>query len=301
MQETMIDMTPSIAEPALDHEQSALRLAASGEAALCTIVGIDGSFSRRVGAQLAVARDGTLAGSLSDGCLERELAAQSVAARSEGRPRLLRYGRGSPFIDFRLPCGSGLDILIDPTPDLHALGNAVASLDARRPAALVLPLDRPDLLMRRTYLPALRVLLLGAGPELAWAARIAEALGIEREMYAPSDGLTLGRPPQGLRADLWTAVVLLFHDHEWEATLLEWALDTPAFHIGAVGGATARDSRRALLLARGFGEAGIARVRSPVGLIPHARDARTLALSILSQIVGEYEALLAAEALLQRE
>ena len=55
-----------------DHD--ALFLAAEGDAALCTIVGIDGSFSRRVGAQLAVARDGRVAGDLADNCLNAELA-----------------------------------------------------------------------------------------------------------------------------------------------------------------------------------------------------------------------------------
>src|SRR5438067_4350039 len=77
------------AEP-FDEDQAALRLAAAGGAALCTIVGIEGSFSRRLGAQLAVAVDGRMAGSLADGCLERELATQAAEARREGRPRLLR-------------------------------------------------------------------------------------------------------------------------------------------------------------------------------------------------------------------
>src|SRR5690606_17035249 len=42
--------------PPNDH--AALAHAAQGEAALCTIVGIDGSFSRRAGTQLAVDADG---------------------------------------------------------------------------------------------------------------------------------------------------------------------------------------------------------------------------------------------------
>ena len=276
----------------LDQEQSALRFAALGDAALCTIVGIDGSFSRRLGAQLAIARDGTLVGSLSDGCLERELAAQAIAVSAEGKPRLLRYGRGSPFIDFRLPCGSGLDIVIDPAPDATLLRCAVAALDGRRPADLPLPVEQPHLMGRRVYLPALRLVLLGAGPELAWTVQLAQALGIECEARSPDNGLMLDRAPQGLHADAWTAVVLLFHDHEWEGALLEWALCSDAFHIGAIGGEKAREGRHMLLEAASFDPKRIARVRSPVGLIPHARDPRTLALSILAEIVGEYDRLL---------
>ena len=94
-----------------DHE--ALAAATASGTGLCSIVNIEGSFSRRLGAQLAVHADGSVTGSLADGCLERELAAE--VARG-GEPRVIRYGAGSPKIDFRLPCGGGLDILIDPAP-----------------------------------------------------------------------------------------------------------------------------------------------------------------------------------------
>ena len=40
-------------------DHAALRAAAAGGAGLCTVVGIDGSFSRRLGAQLAVHPDGS--------------------------------------------------------------------------------------------------------------------------------------------------------------------------------------------------------------------------------------------------
>src|SRR6185369_8791945 len=84
-----VDLSPGVGlgaamtiAPATDEDQAALRLAAQvPDTALCTIVGIDGSYSRRRGAQLAVAPDGRMAGSLADGCLEKELAAQAEAAR----------------------------------------------------------------------------------------------------------------------------------------------------------------------------------------------------------------------------
>ena len=107
--------------PTIDH--AALVRAATSEAALCTIVGIDGSFSRRVGTQLAVAPDGSRAGDMADKCLDEELASQALAAMAEGETRMLRYGQGSPFVDFRLPCGSGLDIWIEPAPDRGRAGS----------------------------------------------------------------------------------------------------------------------------------------------------------------------------------
>lgn len=278
-------MTPA---PLQDEDHAALRLAASEPGtALCTIVGIDGSYSRRRGAQLAIGPDGRMAGSLADGCLEKELASQAAAARA-GRsgPSLLRYGAGSPFIDFRLPCGAGLDVLIDPQPDLPALAATIAQLDRRQPAALALPAPSP--LPRRAYLPTLRLVVLGAGPEPEALVRLAAAQGLPAELLAPDRDLALGRAPT-VALDAWTAVVLLFHDHEWEPALADWALRSPAFYIGAQGGRIARETREQRLAAMGHDPAALARLRSPVGLIPHARDASTLALSILAEVVAAYE------------
>lgn len=271
----------------LTDDRAALRAACEGGVALCTIVGLQGSFSRRLGAQLAIRADGGIAGNLADGCLERQLASEVRAAPG---PLVKRFGAGSSLIDFRLPCGGGLDILIDPTPDVAACREAVARLDAREPAAL--PLPASPSLPERHYIPPLRLVLLGEGPELSALRQLAMTSGIAVDCHAAGDAaLALGRAPQGLAVDPWTAVVLLFHDHEWEQAILQWALATPAFFIGAQGGAEARGTRLERLRESGMEPAQLARIRSPVGLIPRSREPGVLALSILAQIVGEYEAL----------
>src|SRR3546814_8563600 len=81
---------------------AALELIASEGGALCTLMHIVGSYSREVGSHLAISRSGSVAGNLADGCLEAELANQSAQAAVEGCARIVRYGKGSPFIDFRL-------------------------------------------------------------------------------------------------------------------------------------------------------------------------------------------------------
>lgn len=251
---------------------------------LCTIVGIEGSFSRRLGAQLAVGADGAITGSLADGCLEKQLASE-VAAASESVVK--RFGAGSELIDFRLPCGSGLDVLIDPAPDHQAIRAAVERLDRREAAALALPNGQ---LPERRYIPTLRLQLFGEGPELEALSALAVTAGVEVWAHG-KDALSLGRQPQGLSADPWTAVVLLFHDHEWEQAILEWALATPAFHIGAQGGFEARRQRIERLAAAGHSPDQLGRIRSPIGVIGHSREPGVLALSVLAEIVGAYEAL----------
>lgn len=268
----------------LADDRSALRAACEPGVGLCTIVGIEGSFSRRLGAQLAVHPDGTITGSLADGCLEKQLASEVAAASG---PVVKRFGAGSELIDFRLPCGSGLDVLIDPAPDPVACRAAAARLDAREETSLALPCAQ---LPARRYIPALKLQLFGEGPELEALVALARAAGVEVDAHG-KDALSLGRRPGGLAADPWTAVVLLFHDHEWEQPILEWALSTPAFHIGAQGGFEARRGRIERLAASGVPPEQLERIRSPIGVIGHSREPGVLAISVLAEIVGAYEAL----------
>jgi len=269
----------------LDEDHAALAAACEPGVALCTIVGIEGSFSRRIGAQLAVLPDGDVVGDLADGCLESQLAAD---ARDCNGPVVRRYGRGSDLIDFRLPCGGGLDILLDPAPDRSACREALAHLQARRPAELKLPENAK--MRHRQYIPALRLRAYGEGPELSALARLAGAAGLAIETINKRE-LTLGQAPGFAPADRWTAEILLFHDHEWEGALIEEALAGEAFYIGAQGGENARNQRTMALLARGVREEDIARLRSPIGLRPACRTPQALALSTLAEVVGLYDRL----------
>lgn len=268
-----------------DEDHLALAAACAPGTGLCTIVGIEGSFSRSIGAQLAIRADGSIAGRLSDGCLEQQLARDCAEASA---PVVHRYGKGSQVIDFRLPCGAGLDILVDPEPDRKACLSVLDALQRRQAATLTLPGDGK--LKRRVYLPPLAVTAYGDGPELAAFAAIGRAAGIAVEVINKGT-LSIGRPSGHAMADEWTAVVMLFHDHEWEIALLEEALAGRAFYIGAQGGAQARLQRLEELRRRGAVQSALARIRSPVGTPRGSRTPQTLALAALAEITSEYERL----------
>ena len=53
-----------------------------------------------------------------------------------GKPKLLRYGKGSPFLDIRLPCGSGLDVFVQPMRDAALIQDMSERLERRQPFAL---------------------------------------------------------------------------------------------------------------------------------------------------------------------
>ena len=276
------------------------RCRANGEAsALVTLTSTTGASSRDPGTHMAVSETGAYAGSFSGGCIEAAVVGEARAALADGHPRQVLFGAGSPFIDIRLPCGSGVEVLIDPAPNRTAIQAATAALTARCPASLNAGMT-PHGPFIRHYLPPLRLMVLGSGPEVTALARLAAAQGIGCTLAGPRGeaevglslggqslgGLSLGQAPD-LAVDAWTAIAVLFHDHEWERGILPWALASPAFHVGAQGGKGAREARSEWLE-----PAAMARLRSPIGLFPGARTPSVLALSVLSEIVAAYEGLL---------
>jgi len=79
-------------------------------------------------------------------------------------------------------------------------------------------------------------------------------------------------------------VVVLFHDHDWEAAILGEALASPCRYIGAMGSVRTHQQRCARLLAAGHSLAEIDRIRGPIGLFGPTRDASTLAISVLAEL-----------------
>jgi len=99
------------------------------------------------------------------------------------------------------------------------------------------------------------------------------------------DHLTNPAAPPAQNDDAYSAVILMFHDHDWEVALLTQVLSSEAFYIGAMGSERTNELRCAALAEAGVSAIDIARVQGPIGLIPSMRDANLLALSTLAEIV----------------
>lgn len=288
-------------------------------AALVTITDVIGSSSRDPGTHMAVARGGAFIGSFSGGCVEAAVIAEAQRAIAEGRPRQVRFGAGSPYLDIRLPCGGGIDLLIHPAPPARVIGLARDELAARRPVTLRMRTDgdlfavpgdgsdndgepsswQGDVFSAR-HQPDLRLLILGHGAEVPTLSALARAYGIDVTVLSP-EPIVLERaaatgaatrmlktpgPSPYLTADRHTAVVFLFHDHDWEVALMAQALAQETLFIGAMGSRRTHARRIEMLIAHGVDSGDAARIVGPVGLIPATRDPDTLALSVLAQIVG---------------
>ena len=91
-----------------------------------------------------------------------------------------------------------------------------------------------------------------------------------------------------IETDRWTAIVFLFHDHDWEGCLMSYVLDQPHFYLGAMGGRTAHENRKATLKEIGVTSDKIASIRAPIGLFHSSRDPDTLALSALAEVTQAF-------------
>jgi xanthine dehydrogenase accessory factor len=278
------------------------------EGVLVTLTGIEGGSSRGVGAQMAVLADGRSAGSFSGGCVEAAVIAEAQDVLARGYGRTVRYGVGSPYLDIRLPCGGGIDLLFTPRPDPAILTQVLARHDQRKAAALRLNeagaalSDTPGAQgFQRAYAPPLRLVALGHGEDLTALVRLSRAFGLAVEAYAPaSDRLAIAEPGviplvsstalPDLSGDPWTAFVFLFHDHDWEEELLPHVLAQEGFYHGAVGSARTHRARLAALSTFGIPQSILEKLRGGIGLIPATRDPATLALSILGELVQDYQA-----------
>ncbi len=85
--------------------------------------------------------------------------------------------------------------------------------------------------------------------------------------------------------DPWTAAVVAFHEHAWEAPVLARILTRPYFYVGVMGSRKAHETRLAALREMGVRDEDIARLKSPIGMIGGAKSRVTLAAGILADVL----------------
>lgn len=293
------------------------QIAAGQRCVLVTVLAVEGSAMRNPGAHMAVSEDGSFVGSLSGGCIENAVVAEACDALKAGAARIVRFGAGSPYLDIRLPCGGGLDIHFQPLADAAAAQGCLKAILARRPYTVAIsprgvqciegwhpaPFDRTAGTASFGHFPQARLMLVGHGEGLSALTLLARSMALDVAVLTPDEraldrlqGLGFPVTPlnrttdtQLLRSDPWTAIVFLFHDHDWETALLQRAFALPHFYIGAMGGRLANAARREALLAAGVPASAVDTLHAPIGLFHSSRDPDTLALSALAQIVQIYQ------------
>jgi xanthine/CO dehydrogenase XdhC/CoxF family maturation factor len=83
--------------------------------AVATVVATRRSAPRPVGAKLAIAETGEMAGSVSGGCVESDVYENAKDVLATGCPKLLSYGIADEEAwEVGLPCGGEIDVFVEP-------------------------------------------------------------------------------------------------------------------------------------------------------------------------------------------
>jgi xanthine dehydrogenase accessory factor len=288
---------------------------------IVSVAGVIGPSARRAGAQLIVDETGRYAGSISGGCVEAAAVSEALQLLRDGGPREIRFGRGSPFIDLRLPCGGGMDLLFNEVFDDQLGERLMREITARRSFSLAMPRAQETIQLSLgadrfgvannsefctvNHIPRLRLAVLGQGTAVEKLRDLALACPADVIVGSPDAALTGGagafvhlKSPTAdfaLALDKWTATVFLFHDHDWELPALLRILGGPGFYIGAMGSRATHSARRSMLEDAGVPACVADLISCPIGLIPSMRDPELLAISILAEVMQRYDNLFLSE------
>jgi xanthine dehydrogenase accessory factor len=253
---------------AADLYEKMARLAREGEAfVVATIIGVEGSTPRHLGAKMLVLRSGETFDTIGGGPLERQVVSDALHCLEEGASRTERYGlREEGERALGALCGGDATVFLE----VHA--------------------------------PEHSLLIVGAGHVGQALARAAEPLGyrvvvldpreelLTRDRFPSVHELVCGDPaqvPAAVPVDASTHVVLVSHSHVQDKEALRAVVASDAASIGMMG--SAKKVRRIFseLREEGVPDTALARVRAPIGLDIGAETPAELALSILAEIVAD--------------
>ena len=293
-------------------------LKAGHPVAIATVVQTWGSAPRPVGSWLAIRQDGQVAGSVSGGCVEDDLIRRvQTEILTRNIPEMVVYGVSQQeAARFGIPCGGTLRLLIEPKPELAVLEKLLNAISSQKITLRSVDLltgkstledgDRNDLffcdenVMRTTYGPRWRMVLIGAGQLSLYTADFALASDFEvividpREEYAEGiarNDVTFikGMPDDvllELGIDAHTAVIALTHDPKLDDMALMEALKSPAFYVGALGSKINTQKRKERLLEFDVTKAQVDKLHGPVGLHIGALTPPEIAVSIMAEVIA---------------
>jgi xanthine dehydrogenase accessory factor len=245
--------------------------------ALATVLATRRSAPRPVGSKLAVSEQGELAGSVSGGCVESEVALTAREVLENGEPQMLTYGiTDEQAGSVGLPCGGEIDVGLERV----SLSELERLVEEAAPHRLVVfgAVDIAEALCR-------------GAKELGWDTVVADPRPTfaTRDRIRTADELLVEWPEEALERialNERSAVVVLTHEERFDVPALVGALRSDAFYVGALGSRRTQERRREQLLAEGLSEAEIDRLSGPTGLDLGAETPAETAVSILAEILA---------------
>jgi xanthine dehydrogenase accessory factor len=274
-------------------------------AALATVVKVTGSAYRRPGAKMLITADGEISGSISGGCLERDLIRRARRAMDRLEPTMVRYDtRGDGDEDENalriqsggLGCEGVIEIFINPAPDEH-----LASLERahRERQNVEFPVVLPDGEEFRDVLsPPVSLIIFGAGHDAVPMARLAQAIGWQTTIVDCRSSFSM---PRRLFGDVGAFIscdperilerveipseslaFLMTHNYEHDRAILKQIVGHPLKYIGLLG-PRARSERLLSEIEKEKIRIPSDRLHFPMGLDIGGETPQAIALSALAE------------------
>jgi xanthine dehydrogenase accessory factor len=230
---------------------------------LLTVVESRGFTPRKPGSHLLLAEDGACAGTIGGGAIEHAMLAEARALlAAAGTP--VRTVRKGLTTELGMCCGGEMVVHLEVLEALPRLFVYGAGHLARPIAALASGVG-------------FAVTVVDARPEWASTDRF------------PTAAVRCEEPESHARA-LATlpgdSIVIVTHDHALDQRLVQTLLARPLRFLGMVGSLAKRGRFRTRLRARGFDDAALARLRTPVGLAIGAQTPEEIAVSVLAELIA---------------
>ena len=230
--------------------------------ALLTVIETRGFTPQKSGAHMLVDDRGETAGTIGGGAIEHLALAEARALLAEGAgARLVRRHLTQ---ELGMCCGGEMAVMVEvveAAPRLFLLG---AGYIAKPLAAIAAGCG-------------FRVTVVDARSDWATAARFPAATVLER---SPEEwARALASTPRDF-------AVIATHDHALDQRLVEVLLEKPLRFLGMIGSVPKQRKFALRLKARGFDDAAIARLRTPLGLAIGATTPEEIAVSVLAELVA---------------
>jgi xanthine dehydrogenase accessory factor len=237
---------------------------------LATVIRTHGSTYRRAGARAVIGADGSVAGAISGGCLERDLAERIKPWLDAMQPIVVTYDstRADDLVfGLGLGCRGLVELLIEPFDAAHPPPLLSFAWRGRQPVEWTTAL--PDgTTMLEIVQPQRAIVVFGGGADVEPVLRLAQAAGWRADAVTTRDPIPL---------DGYDAAIVMTHNFLRDAELLPQLLASPLVYIGLLGPRT----RGIELLGERIRDP---RVHSPIGLDLGSETPEEIALAIVAEI-----------------
>jgi xanthine dehydrogenase accessory factor len=229
---------------------------------VATVISSGGSTPQKPGSKMVVLPDGTVRGTVGGGAIEHQIVA--MAKELFQSPESTRVIDTHLTHDLGMCCGGKMSVFLERHGGAARLwifgaghvGKELAALAKRVGFHVTVVDERTEWANRERF------------PE-ADAVRIQHPVDVAREL-------------PGSVADYFCVTT---HDHPLDQAILEVLLRKPSAYLGVIGSRRKAERFRQRLLAGGFTEAELARVRTPMGLPIRALTAEEIAVSIVGELI----------------